>query len=298
MSRQLLKKTWYLLFNDHPYTYPGRICIKFLPASYLSHFYDEFYSGKGPSGLFANMVRAELNRQYYSKAEEEIRRLNRDKFWGAKAGLRCNKVKKELFSNEDKFRTEYLKLKEPLIFQISELLSTGNRYHTICEIGTGHGMFLAHLSKRFTGIRKFIGIDLNKEQILENEQTYKDTSLEFIQAEISDWIRAHCEKGSIFIASGTFQYFTQKELCELFRLVRERGNPAAIAITEAINLDLNNELMSKPRGNTAFSHNYPYLFEQCNYHIFRQQVDRIDPAIAFYDQINMIATTSHKNSIL
>lgn len=159
-------------------------------------------------------------------------------------------------------------------------------------------MFLEYLSRQFTGIRKFVGLDINKEQILENKQTYKNTTLEFVQAEITDWIKANGARGTIFVTSGTLQYFTRMELYELFQLVRERGGPAAIAISEAINMDLNNELMSKPRRNTAFSHNYPYLFKQCNYHVFRQQVDHIDPAVAFYDTIDMIATASPEGDSL
>lgn len=75
-------------------------------------------------------------------------------------------------------------------------------------------------------------------------------------------------------------------------LIRERVSPAAVAIGEPINLDLTNEVMSKPRGNIAYSHNYPYIFKQCNYHVFLEQVEHIDPNIAFYDTVIMLTTTS------
>ena len=154
-------------------------------------------------------------------------------------------------------------------------------------------MFLDYLSNQFTNIRRFVGIDLNREQILENRETYKDTSLEFVHGEITEWINTQCEKGTIFLACGTFEYFTSNELRELLQLIHAKVSPAAIAISEPIELDLTSEVITKPRGNTSFSHNYPLLFKHCKYHVFRQEVEHIDPD-RLLSQVIMVAMTSPK----
>ncbi len=95
-DKQILKKIWHIIFKNHPYAYGGRIIIRILPNSYLSHFEDGFLSGEGPQGIIANLVRAELNKRYYTKNNNQIRKLNREKYWGAKAGKKWHDLKKEL----------------------------------------------------------------------------------------------------------------------------------------------------------------------------------------------------------
>ena len=200
-------------------------------------------------------------------------------------------MKKKLWSDKDEFEKQYLKLGRPLALQITDLISSApGSYHTVCDMGTGNGMFLNWLSGQVSGIRKFIGIDLNKEQVAENKETYKNTGLEFFYSEITDWINTRCGAGTIFVTCGVFEYFAQHELVRLFESIRNRAHPAAIAIIEPINLDLVSEFMSKPRGNIAYSHNYPYLFNKCGYNVFRQKVESFDPKVPFYSCVIMVAT--------
>ena len=286
--KQILKRLWYTLFTDHPYSYVSRIIIPILPNSYLSHLEDNFFCGKGPQGKISIIVREETNRRYYSKTDNQIRKLNREKFWGAKSGKKWHDAKKELYKDENKFE-QYLKFKSPLVKQISELCYS-SRFKTICEIGTGTGMFLDYLSNQLSMVNEFIGIDLNKEQILENQQNYNNPKLKFIKTEIAEFVNKSCGNSTIFVACGVFEYFTQNELEELFQLISKKVKPAAIAISEPINLDLKNDFLSKPRGNIAYSHNYPYLMKKYNYHIFQKEVLHINPVIPFYDLVIMVGT--------
>ena len=76
------------------------------------------------------------------------------------------------------------------------------------------------------------------------------------------------------------------------RLIQNKPlTPSAIALCETINMDLDSETISRPRGRIAYSHNYPYLLKLLNYDIFRQEVISIDPNIPFYSVVVMVATT-------
>lgn len=146
-------------------------------------------------------------------------------------------------------------------------------------------MFLHDLSKQCPSIKRFIGVDLNKEQILENRQTYRGTELEFVHGEITDWIQYQCDGGTIFVAIETFEFFTQKELEELFHHIREQVSAAAIAILALAESSAGSEVVSRPRGSIAFNHNYLYLLKQCDYQVFRQDIQHGIP----YDMICLLA---------
>ncbi len=293
--KDFLKKMWYLFFKNSPYSYVGRLAVKVLPKSYISHVRGEYFFAKGHTGFLITAIKKELNRQYYSLSEQEKRKLNRKKYWGAAAGKKWHvTVRKSYRNTEKKFTDEFTKLKLPLIAQISELLSENPSYHTLCEIGTGNGVFLDYLSRQFPFIEKWVGIDLNMEQISENMETYKGSKLQFVQAEIMEWVNTQCETGTIFVGRTTFEYFTQSELNELFKNIYEKVNPAAISLCEPVCARTVEGSDSMPRDSSiSFYHNYPFLLEHCHYRIFRQEVTCLSPGISM---LNVTATAHKINS--
>lgn len=291
--KSFFKRLWYLFFRNSPYTYIGRLAVKILPESYISNVRDEYFFVKGHTGFLVTAIKKELDKQYHSLSEQDKRRLNRKKFWGGAAGKKWHDTTRESYRNtEKKFTNEFIKLKLPLIGQISELLSEGSSYHTLCEIGTGNGVFLEYLSRQFPFIEKWVGIDLNMEQIRENNETYSGSSLKFVHAEIMDWVNTQCEAGTIFVGRTTFEYFTQSELTELLKLIYEKVNPAAIALCEPVCARTVEGSDSIPRDSgISFYHHYPFLLEQCNYRIFRQEVTHLSPEIFM---LNMTAKALKK----
>ena len=284
--RQLLKKTWHVIFSKRPHEYVGRLLVKIVPESYQSRVRNEFFTAGGPRGILADIVRAELNRQYYSsKTGEETRKRDREVFWGATPGKRWHEFAKARYDEQNLHHSEFLRPRRFLARQISDLLASSREYRTICEIGTGNGMFLHDLSKQSSSIKRFIGVDLNKEQILENRRTYAATGLEFVHGEITDWIQHQCDGGTIFVAIETFEFFTQKELEELFHHIRDKVCPAAIAILALAESTARSEVASRPRGSIAFNHNYLHLLEQRDYRVFRQDIQHHIP----YDAICLLA---------
>src|SRR5213594_2271397 len=123
--RQLLKKTWHLIFSKRPYEYVGRLLVKIVPESYQSRVRDEFFTGQGPRGILADIVRAELNGQYYSsKTDEETRKRDREVFWGATPGKRWHEFTRSRYDEEDPRNSEFLGPRRLLARQISDLLAS------------------------------------------------------------------------------------------------------------------------------------------------------------------------------
>ncbi|GEM_PF-5015592 len=279
------------ILGKPPGIYFGRFLLRLLPASYKSRLYEGFYTGSADT--FGAMLYPAMDLQYYSMSEKERERINRENIWGSQGGKNWHDVMnqsvqgdKEQFTGTESF----LKYRRPLIRQILELLSANQSYNTICEIGTGNGMFLDYLSGEFPTIKKFVGIDLNQQQITDNKKTYKNSGLEFVHTEITDWVRTENKNGIIFVTVCVLEYFSQKALEELLDLIRKNISPVAIAISEPTNINLDSQVISKPRGRAAYSYNYPHLFKQHGYKIFRQELQHVDPNIPFYDTVIMLAT--------
>ena len=277
------------MFSRRPHEYVGRCIAQIVPGSYQSHVRDEFFTGKGPTGILADIIRAEVNRQYYaSNCEEEIRKRSREEFWGGVPGKRWHEFTKDKFSEPEAYSNEFVGSRKLLGGLIAELLASTDQFRTICEMGTGNGMFLRYLSEQFPEIRRFIGVDLNRDQIRENTETYKGQKLEFEHGEITEWIQKHGEDGTIFVGNETFDFFTKREFEELLQCIRDRVKPAAIAIFALVESGTLGKGVSKPRGSLAFSHDYPHVLTRCRYQIVGQEIHSGLP----YVQVSVLAVAS------
>lgn len=289
MIKQRLKQAWFAVFSDHPLTYPGRALVAVMPRRTLARLQTDFFTGNQTEGLVARMIRAELNRQYYAKSEAEQRRINRERFWGGQAGAEWHETQRQRFAGGT-LSDEFLRYRAPLVTQLKELTAADARYTTLCEIGTGNGLFLQHLSRELHGIQRFVGIDLNRDQIARNRETYAGSALEFVGGEVDDWLRTQATGPTIFIAAGTLECFTEPELVELLKKIRALAVPAAVGLCEPVNIDITTATASAPRGNTMYSHNYPHLLQAAGFTRFRQHVEPIDPAVPFYQMVVMVGT--------
>ncbi len=84
MLKLLIKRFWFSLFSVSPFSYAGRLLARVMPQSYIDRVYQDFFSERHSSSLTAKCLRAEVNRRYSSLSDSEIRRLNRETFWGSK----------------------------------------------------------------------------------------------------------------------------------------------------------------------------------------------------------------------
>lgn len=253
---------------------------------------EDFFAGQAAPGPVSRLLRREIVRRYRSLDDAQKRRLNRERFWGTKPGIVWHELKKREYSNPERFQEEFLRFRKTLTDQIAELLSVSTEFKTLCHIGTGHGLFIEYLSRRLPQIENFVGLDICREQIEENQKNYRGSSLRFEHAEVLDWMRAQPRSGIIFVTVGTFQYFTPAELEEFLLAVREGGRPAVVALSEPVNIALTSAVRSEFRGDIGYSHPYPYLFQKFNYQLFQSALVPVDPRIACYNEVILVAANS------
>ena len=151
---------------------------------------------------------------------------------------------------------------QPLAEAVENLLAHES-FHTLCEIGCGSGVVLAHFASRLPGITRFVGIDLNAAQIERNTQAFAgDPRLEFVAGDAFDWISQHARPGmAYFVYGGVLEYFTQARLQALLELIA-RQSPVCIALAEPLakDHDIDAEPVSRPHGfELSNSHPYPRL---------------------------------------
>jgi trans-aconitate methyltransferase len=291
MPPPLLRRAWKRLFRHHPYAYLGRLVYPLVSERYKAALVEHFFSADGPRGLLAELVRAEINRRYYAGSDADARRLNRARFWGGAAGREWHAGKRRYYADAERFEGEFMRYKRPLVEQLEALLAARpGEFGAIVEIGTGHGLFLEVLERRFPAMRRYLGIDVNTEQIAQNRRDYAGTRLEFSERELRE-LAPELARGVILVACGTLECLTPQELGELLRLLRTQLHPAALAISEPVNLDLERDTASRPRGNTMYSHNYPHLLRAAGYDIFRQQAIAVQPGVPDYHNVILVALT-------
>ena len=270
--------------------YAGRVLVAVLPRRVLARFENEFFNTTATEGQFARTIRAGLNRRFYAQPDAEQRRLNRERLWGGQAGVEWHEQQRRLHGGGEPGEA-FLRYRRPLVEQLQALTAADGRYTTVCEIGTGNGLFLDYLSRQLPSIGRFVGIDINQAQIARNKEVYAGTRLEFVSEEVDRWLASQVTGPTIFVAAGTLECFTQTELVDLFQRVRALAVPCAIGLCEPVNVDLASATLSAPRGNTMYSHNYPRLLSAAGYTVFQQHVEEIDPAQPFYQMVVMVART-------
>ncbi|TDT46712.1 methyltransferase family protein [Maribacter spongiicola] len=176
-------------------------------------------------------------------------------------------------ATSDSFEKNFLPECSFIFELLKEKLSTKNeRFNTIVEIGTGNGKVLNYLSEQLPQIERFIGIDLNQNQISQNRITYKkNTQLEFVASDAFDWVNTYANKNMIFVTSrGVLEYFTESRLQDFLQQVNRLGNTVFIAI-EPNGVDHNLKLNkhSEPYGyERSFSHNYELLFKNAGFNLW------------------------------
>ena len=240
-SRKLLRRLFFFVV---------RSVLVLLPERFQKNLYPHSFCG---NVFFKKLIQPVLVAEYHAQDDNLIRARNRAWLWGSKAGKKWHEGKKKVYS--DAF---FANNRGELIEQIQILLKHG-QYHVICEIGTGNGIFLDFLCRQHPQIDTFIGIDINADQIKENKTNIRNEKVTFVHGETDDFIRQFEDDHIVFVSCGTFECFTQKELMEFFSLVKERFLKAAIILQEPVQIDLQNQFDSVPRGNFAYSHNYPFL---------------------------------------
>ena len=89
---------------------------------------------------------------------------------------------------------------------------------------------------------------------------------------------------------GTLEYFSEDDINKMLKILKEKSANFIFALKEPSNIDLDKTKHSKPRGNIAYSHNYPYLIKNAGLKIEVLKVEPINQKIANYNNITLVAT--------
>ena len=137
------------------------------------------------------------------------------------------------------------------------------------EVGTGGGLLITNISKKLNSNSKYIGIDINKQQIADNIDRYKDLSnVEFVYIGIDEYINNNNLNNVVIVAQNTFDYFKKEELEKLFSLIYNRIDNIAIAIsTEKANEDIDDSIDRKQADFKVYNHNYSSLLKTAGYEL-------------------------------
>jgi hypothetical protein len=170
---------------------------------------------------------------------------------------------------EERFTTWFLPHQAVVIDALErDLAVQPGRFTTLCEIGSGSGLTLDHLSRRLaaTGIEHFLGLDLSVAQVEQNAQRFP--ACRFIAGDATQWIPAHGGSGWVyFCCGGVLEYFPQAVLLALLRHTAGQS-PVRWVIVEPI--DAAHDLARQPASQTfgfenTWSHNYPQLLREAGF---------------------------------
>jgi hypothetical protein len=146
------------------------------------------------------------------------------------------------------------------------------QYNTLVEIGTGDGKILEHLSKKFSQINKFVGIDLCAAQIEANKKVFnKNSNLEFVASDGFEWIKKNGHDHMIIVTfRGVLEYFTQSKLQALFNELNNKRKIIFLAIEPTgVNHDFFKNSDSEIYGSeNSFSHNYEQVFRNSGFNLW------------------------------
>lgn len=274
--RSAIKSLWQSIFRGSPEDLAGYLLLKLLPKKVRQNILKNFYNFDYRHGRIINLLRKGLVLEYYRDSDEKKAIMNRKYFWGAKAGSNWHEMKRKLLSDPIKYKQEFLPERQPLVQKLKYILKRNPSYEALYEIGTGNGMFLDYLCQNLSalGVKKFVGIDINREQIRRNKNLFKnDSHLKFTAGEAGQKITEERNKNIIVISSGTLECFTRVELEALFSRLSHVNGKVLVGLIEPVSINLERDFESVPRGNTFFSHNYPFLLSKFGFReIFKKQI--------------------------
>ncbi|MEP7263425.1 MAG: class I SAM-dependent methyltransferase [Bacteroidota bacterium] len=259
----VILKAWYFVFKIPPGRAFGNIIYPLLPEYIKKKCIASYFQRKGFIGFITNTISHKLDKEYFSGSEEEIRKANRELYWGAYFGRSWHNLERSKYSSiEEYISTDaFIKFRKPLIDQVKVL-----NFKNVCEIGTGNGLFIRYLSETLPA-EKFYGLDINKETIEENKNIYADSGITFLADSNNDFLYNQLPDDVLIISVGTLECFTKAELEELLTSLKNSNKKVTISLSEPFDLDLNSEDSVPREGSALFSHAYEKILTRLQFRI-------------------------------
>jgi hypothetical protein len=181
----------------------------------------------------------------------------------------------------DYFTTRFLPNQAVVLDELEKELAIRplGLFHSLCEIGTGCGAAIDHLSQRLPrhGVSRFIGLDLSAAQVSLNSTRFP--ACRFETADACDWIPRHAGPGWIlFCCGGVLEYLPEAVLSRLLTQT-STFKPMRWIIVEPIDrtFDPTRDFASRPFGwEQTWSHHYPHLVRRAGMQVFYEKEMLVD----------------------
>lgn len=149
--------------------------------------------------------------------------------------------------------------------QIFKKFVSESELENVVEIGCGSGKILEHLSQTRGEFKRYVGLDINASQIKVNKNTFKDNpKFEFYSGDANTWIKENHSPKSVYLTfGGVLEYFTEKEIQDLFKTICSTKDSALFVYEPlAKEFDPKENRCSMVYGSElSFSHAYTFLAE-------------------------------------
>ncbi|MCL4180301.1 MAG: methyltransferase domain-containing protein [Verrucomicrobia bacterium] len=256
----------------------GRLAVRAFPGRVKAV---EQHDGRSRLGALDRLVRFGLLCRL-----QEHERISRShfRFWAGGEG-------KAFAENyRDRFESWFLSDHVLIVEELERCLAgERDRYDCLYEIGCGDGQVVNYLSTRLKAIDRFVGLDINEQVILGNQERYAKPNLRFCCGNAVDWIPSHARPRSVFMSNGgVMEYFSEAEIRALLRRIATDFKPSMFALVEPVAADfsLETETVSRPHGTEwSFTHNHRHLFTANGFRVLYER----ETMTAGYRWILMIA---------
>jgi hypothetical protein len=279
------KGLWFALFRVPPKRLAGKLLVSILPNSYINKVKGKIWADKN---FFEDLIISAIAGQYHSLENNKRTQLNKKEFWGAIAGDSWHDERETFYSKSPEIAFAG---RQWFIDKIKDELKMSTEIATLIEIGTGNGVFLDYLSRQLPEVKKFVGLDLNSNTITKAKGQFKNNqSLEFYDEDLFDYLLSSGSKGFILVVCDTLSYFPMEDLEAFFKSIRNPDfGKVVVATYEYVDMDINSEFDSIPKGNIGLSHNHPYLAKKVGLYVRDFYVKNLDPSAPRQNSISMIA---------
>lgn len=273
-----IKKIWYGIFDQPPSRVLGYLVRPFIPKKILESYAENIFTSK--PGFLSEIIIWAASIEF----EKADRNLASQSLWSSKTGKLWHDRQslRETSQNFESTRASF-------VDSIDSIISQRN-FDRLVEIGTGRGLFLDFLFRRYTTIPEFIGVDLNEALISENEKKYGH--LKFIAADAVRCLDLFQEGKTLLVVFDTIKYLSPAEL-ELFFETISRNPNILLVMMEPIRMRLDSEFQAKPLGVVSLSHNYPKVMEKVGLKVLSLQKEKIDPILNSSCQLAITAESKN-----
>jgi len=232
--------------------------------------------------------------EIYNKKSDSEKLIRVNKLWSEKDGYKWIK-----YDQKNNQIEKIVDKRKNIYFLIDQYLNENKNIKTICEIGTGDGRYLNFLADKFSGIKTFIGVDLNAKMMEENNNKYKkNKKLIFLHGKVNqkyDRVKEISSNSILFVSFRTLTWFTQLELEELFSFIANKKEFLSLAFFEQNEICSEKETKSKVRTGILFnSHNYKILLKKCGLMIVKEHIKMHNNLIKDHE-ISIIANNKKFN---